>query len=124
MRQRLQRFLPIVLIALMVQVLAPIGAAWAAAMAAGDPMGGAQICHSDPRAPSQSDQSGNHRAHHGACLVCCAAQTGASLDAPGAQQVTTPYGAVGRVLWSDEAVRIAPDRVGSNTQARAPPPSM
>ena len=67
MRQRLQKFLPIVLIALMVQVLAPIGATWAAAMAADDPVGAAQICHSGPIAPLQSDQSGGHRDHGGAC---------------------------------------------------------
>ena len=52
MRQRLQAFLPIVLIALMVQILAPIGAAWAAALVKADPLRGVEICHSQP-VPSQ-----------------------------------------------------------------------
>jgi hypothetical protein len=123
MRQRLQKFLPIVLIALMVQILAPIGVTWAAAIAAGDPLGAAGICHSDPTtAPaSQSDQSGSHRAHDGACSVCCAAQAGASLDTPNADGAATPYQAAARVIWHDEAPGLASARSGSNAQARAPP---
>ena len=41
----LKKFLPIVLIALMVQIFAPIGACWAASIAASDPLAGAVICH-------------------------------------------------------------------------------
>ena len=122
MRRRLQRFLPIVLIALMVQILAPVGATWAAAIAASDPLGGASICHSDPAAPSpQSDQSGGHRAHEGACSVCCAAQAGASLDTPKAEAVAVPYRPIVRVIWREEAPGRWSVRAGSNTQARAPP---
>jgi hypothetical protein len=122
MRQRLQKFLPIVLIALMVQILAPIGATWAAAIAAGDPLGAAGICHSDPAAPaSQSDRSGSHRAHDGACSVCCAVQAGASLDTPKADGAATPYRSAARVIWHDEAPSLSSARAGSNSQARAPP---
>jgi Protein of unknown function (DUF2946) len=122
MRQRLQKFLPIVLIALMVQILAPIGATWAAAIAAGDPLGAAAICHSDPAAPaSPNDQSGSHRAHDGACSVCCAAQAGASLDTPKAGSVMAPYQAAARVIWHDEAPSLPAARAGSNSQARGPP---
>ena len=46
MRRRLQKFLPIVLLALMVQILAPIGACWAAAVAVSDPLGSAVIWRS------------------------------------------------------------------------------
>jgi hypothetical protein len=121
-RQRLQKFLPIVLIALMVQILAPIGATWAAAMAAGDPLGAAAICHSDPAVPaSQGDQSGSHRAHDGACSVCCAAQAGASLDTPKAGSAVVPYQAAARVIWHDEALGLSSARAGSNAQARGPP---
>ena len=44
MRRRLRNFLPIVLIALMVQILAPIAACWAASIAASDPLHAAIIC--------------------------------------------------------------------------------
>ncbi len=37
MRRRLRKFFPIVLIALTVQIFAPIGACWAASIAASDP---------------------------------------------------------------------------------------
>ena len=38
MRRRFQKYLPIVLVALMVQIFAPIGACWAAAVVASDPL--------------------------------------------------------------------------------------
>ena len=122
MRRRLQKFLPIVLIALAVQILAPIGATWMTAAAAADPLGAATICHGDPTAPAQSDQNGDHRSHDGACAVCCVAQAGASLDTPKTAVVATPHRAAARVIWGDEAVAIAAARPGSNAQARAPPP--
>jgi len=47
MRRRLRKFFPIVLIALAVQIFAPIGACWAASIAASDPLHAAIICHGD-----------------------------------------------------------------------------
>jgi len=47
MRRRLRNFLPIVLMALAVQIFAPIGACWAASIAASDPLHAAAICHDD-----------------------------------------------------------------------------
>jgi disulfide bond formation protein DsbB len=125
MRKRLQKFLPIVLIALVVQILAPIGACWAAVVAATDPLQGIEICHSDPAAnPSQSDQGGQRRGHDGACSMCCAAQAGASFDTPQAIVIATPYRAIARVVWSDHAPDRFGLRIGSNAQARGPPLSM
>ena len=43
MRRRYHKYLPIVLIALMVQIFAPIGACWAAAVAVSDPLAAASI---------------------------------------------------------------------------------
>jgi hypothetical protein len=121
MHRRFQKFLPIVLIALVVQILAPIGATWMVAVAAADPLGAATICHSDPAAPAQNDQGGSHRSHDGACAVCCAAQVGASVDTPKTEAVAAPYRVVARVIWRDEALDVVPDRPGSNAQARGPP---
>jgi Protein of unknown function (DUF2946) len=120
MRRRFQKFLPIILIALMVQILAPVGATWAAAIAAGDPLNAAPICHGGQEGlPSHNDQNG--RAHDGACSVCCAAQAGATLDTPEAASVPIPYRMAARVIWRDEASVSMPVRPGSNAQARAPP---
>src|SRR5262249_10081200 len=125
MRRRFQKFLPIILIALVVQILAPIGVTWAAAIAAGDPLSAAPICHGGQDGlPSHGDQSGGGRAHDGALLVCFAAPAGASLDTPKTAAVAVPYRVAARVIWRDEAPDFSPARAGSNAQARAPPPSM
>jgi hypothetical protein len=122
MRRRLVKFLPIVLIALMVQILAPIGACWAAAFAIADPLLAVEICHSNPAStPGQTDQGGKHRAHDGACSICCAAQASASFDAPQATAVAAPYRDVAGVVWRDHALGLSHFRAGSNTQARGPP---
>jgi Protein of unknown function (DUF2946) len=125
MRRRLARFFPIVLLALMVQILAPIGACSAAAFAISDPLLAVEICHSDPASTSgQTDQSGEHRGHEGACSICCAAQASASFDTPQATVVATPYRDVARVVWRDHAPDPSLFRTGSHAQARAPPLSM
>ena len=78
----LKNFLPIVLIALAVQIFAPIGACWSASIAASDPLAGAVICHGNATpGAGQSDQTG-HRAHDGCCSVCSVLQTGAPVDTP------------------------------------------
>jgi Protein of unknown function (DUF2946) len=125
MRRRFQKFLPIVLIALLVQILAPIGACWAAAFAISDPLQAIEICHSDPASASgPGDQSGQHHAHDGACAMCCAVQGNATFDTPQAIAVVTPYRDVERVIWRDPASDFSRLDAGSNAKARAPPPSM
>jgi len=126
MRRRLQKFLPIVLIALAVQILAPIAAYWAAGIAASDPLGSvlgsASICHDNSAsAPAQSDQGGDHRTHNGACAICCIAQAAAAIDTPQHAAVTAPHREPERVVWRDQAPDLSAARTGSNAQARAPP---
>ena len=121
MRKRLKNFLPVVLIALVVQIFAPIGACWAASIAASDPLSAAVICHGNaPSTSGSTDQTG-HRAHDGCCSVCSVLQTGAPVDVP---QTATAIGIISqteRVVW----VEFTPDRfgsrAGSHAQARAPP---
>ena len=123
MRRRLQKFLPIVLIALMVQILAPISACWAAAVAASDPLQGIEICHGDA-ASGQTNQSDSHHAHDGACAICCATQANASFDTPQPISIVTPYRDVTRVVWHHRAVEHSRSDAGSNAQARGPPLSI
>jgi hypothetical protein len=114
--------LPVVLIALAVQILAPIAATWAAAMAAADPLQSAEICHTIPGATSgQSDRSGGQPAHDSACIICCAVQANASIDAPQQTAFAVPYRHTTRMVWAAAAPDLSPFRAGSNTQARAPP---
>jgi hypothetical protein len=116
------RFLPIVWIALAVQILAPIAATWAVAMAAADPLQSAEICHTVSGASSgQSDQRGGQPAHDGACAICCVVQASASIDAPQQTAFTVPHVQAMHVDWIIAAVDLSPFRASSNTQARAPP---
>ena len=120
--RRLKNFLPIVLIALVVQIFAPIGACWAASIAASDPLAGAVICHGNG-APGagQTDQTG-HRAHDGCCSVCSVLQTGAPVDVP---QIAAAIARRSRSPRSVVWIEFTPDRfasrAGSHAQARAPP---
>ncbi len=121
MRRRVGKFLPIVLIALLVQIFAPIGATWAASIAASDPLHGAVICHGNAASNSgHSDQTGQHRAHDGCCSVCSVVHSGAPLDRP-RTTLATPYRHVERVVWLDAAPDRLGSRVGSDAQARGPP---
>lgn len=123
MRRRLQKFLPVVLLALLVQVLAPIGAALAAALDAADPLLAAQICHSDGAGSGQGPDEGPG-SYHAACDICCLVNAGAALDAPKVIVVATPYQPAVLVVWRGRAAEPARSFVGSNAQARAPPLSM
>jgi Protein of unknown function (DUF2946) len=122
MRRRLQKFLPIVLIALMVQIFAPIAACWAAAVAASDPLGAAEICHDVSGIAGQpGDQNGQPREHGGACSICCLAGAAASVDTPTPVALANPYRASTGVIWHEQAPDLSSARTGSNAQARAPP---
>ncbi len=121
MRRRLRKFLPIVLIAVMVQILALVAACWAASIAASDPLHAAAICHDDGASSSgQTDQTGQPRAHDGCCSACSVASTGVPVDAP-QTAVATPYRDPARVVWLDRAPDLFGSGAGSHAQARAPP---
>lgn len=120
MRRRLVKFLPIVLLALLVQIFAPIGATWAASIAASDPLHAAAICHGGAGSvPGQSDPSGQLGAHDSCCSVCSAVHS-AALDAPQGT-VGAPAGHAEPVIWSGAAPDLSPSRAGFPAQARAPP---
>jgi Protein of unknown function (DUF2946) len=121
MRRRLKNFLPIVLIALVVQIFAPIGACWAASIAAADPLARAVICHGNAAStPGEPDQTG-HRAHHGCCSVCSVLQTGAPVDVPQTAEATAFERRSEPVAWLDFAPGLLGAVAGFHPQARAPP---
>jgi len=122
MRPRLAKFLPIVLIALAVQVFAPIGACWAASIAASDPLSRAVICHGNAAAGSgQNGQTGSHRAHDGCCSFCSVLQTGVPVDQPQTALAFTFDREAASVICREPALDPAGSRIFSPAQARAPP---
>jgi Protein of unknown function (DUF2946) len=121
MRRRLRKFLPIVLVALAVQIFAPIAACWAASIVASDPLHAAVICHDNAASTSgQTDQTGQPGAHDGCCSSCSVAQTAALSDTP-QTAVMAPYRCSAGVVWLERAPDLFGSRAGSHAQARAPP---
>ncbi len=121
MRARLQKFLPIVLLALAMQVLAPIAACWAAGQAVADPLAAGAICHSVDQSGSLGDQGGSPAAHSGACALCCLAQASASLDSPLHAALSAPVRHAERVVWREADASVIATHKGSSAQARGPP---
>src|ERR1700712_3779234 len=100
MRARLKRFLPIVVLALVVQIFAPISACWAASIAASDPLAAAVICHGNGVSPNGPSDQTNHRAHDGCCSVCSVLQTGAPVAVPQIAAAVTFVPQVAPVVWT------------------------
>jgi hypothetical protein len=122
MRRRLQKFLPIVLIALAVQILAPIAACWATGFAASDPLQSAAICHDAAASGQAPDGQTGNPAHDGACAICCVLQAAAVLDTPKSAAVSIVlHRDERRIAWVDAATHLPPSRASSDSKARAPP---
>jgi hypothetical protein len=121
MRARLQKFLPVVLLALVMQVLAPIAACWAAGQDVADPLGAGVICHSISEQGAPNDQGGSPFAHSGACALCCLAQANASLDSSPHAALSVPLRHAERVVWHQADAGVVTAYGGSNSRARAPP---
>src|SRR5436309_5736872 len=121
MRRRLKSCLPFVLIAILVQIYAPIGATWAATIAAADPLRAAPICHGGTTAdPARSDPSGQPRAHEGCCSICSVVGSAAPIDTPQAS-FAAPTRPAARIIWREAAPDLFSSRAGSRPRARAPP---
>ncbi|MCK1540609.1 DUF2946 family protein [Bradyrhizobium sp. 179] len=121
MRARLQKFLPVVLLALAMQVLAPIAACLAAGQAVADPLSAGVICHSGGEQGGLNDQSGSPTAHTGACALCCLAQANASLDSAPQVGLSIPFRHAKRVAWHALDISVVAADRGFGAQARAPP---
>lgn len=123
MRRRLKNFLPIVLIALTVQIFAPIAACWAAGIAASDPVAAAVICHGNGGAgTSQGDTSGAPGAPRGCCSLCGILHTGAPVEPSQSAAIVTIQQRATQVVWHALTLDPRSSRAGSPEQARAPSP--
>jgi hypothetical protein len=120
MRGRLQRFLPVVLIALAMQIIAPVVACWAVAIAVSDPLqSAAAICH-DGAGPGQRDQGDGGSAHDGLCAAC-ATHSAAAAGTPEPTNVAVLHRHAETLTWLRTTAQFQTSRAGSNAQARAPP---
>ena len=122
MRRRLEIFIPIVLLSIMVQLLAPIGAFRVVAHAVSDPLYMATIC-SGMASSQNAAQTTTANAPHGAncCGFCSVGHGGVvAIDPPPAISVVL-HRQHQLIAWLETADHLSPSRAGSHAQARAPP---
>ena len=121
MRRRLGRFLPIVMLAMLVQIFAPVAACLAFSPAMADPLAGA-ICSHAPDAASPQDREDDPQQTHGACCTLCCVVHHAAAPPPDPQAfaVNIERDAT-TVIWRSLVFDLRPLAARSNAQARAPP---
>jgi hypothetical protein len=123
MRRRLELLIPIVLLAILVQLLAPIAAFRAVAYAATDPLYMASIC-SGMGSSADDTQTAPAKTQHDrgdCCAFCAAGHGGATAIEPPPLVFVSLQRLYQRVSWLEAADLMPTARVGSNAQARAPP---
>ena len=122
MRRRLEVFIPIVLLSIMVQLLAPIGAFRAVAQAVSDPLSMATIC-SGMASSEDASQTTTAKAPHGAncCGFCSVGHGGAMAVDPPPLIFFVLQRQFQLIAWLEAADHVPPTRAGSHAQARAPP---
>lgn len=120
MRKRLGRFLPIVMLAVLVQLFAPIGIMRVSAAAIADPLAGTALCENLHGAqPGDHDGDNPHKLCV-CCPLCSLAHAVTPLDNPPVMHVAIQR-AYQRVVWLDAQPVPARSIFGSSQQARAPP---
>lgn len=121
MRRRLEFFIPIVLFAVLVQLMAPIGAFRAVAQAVSDPLAMASICSGMSAGEGQTMPSGAPSTHADCCAFCATAHGGVAVIDPPMPVFVTLQRQYQRVVWLQSTDAVSAVRIGSNAQARAPP---
>jgi hypothetical protein len=122
MRRRLELFIPIVVLAVLVQLIAPIAAFRVVAYATSDPLYLASICTETASSSASQTAPAKTQHSHGECCAFCGAGHGAgvALASPPLIFVTLQR-QYQQISWLEAAEPMPTIRVGSNTQARAPP---
>jgi Protein of unknown function (DUF2946) len=121
MRRRLEIFVPIVLLAILVQLFAPISAFRAVANAVSDPLSMAAICSGMVSSADDGQTAPAKTQHANCCAFCAAGFAGAvALDPPPLVFVILQR-QYQLISWLEAADPMSAVRVGSNAQARAPP---
>jgi hypothetical protein len=109
-------------LALLVQLLAPIGAFRVVAQAASDPLAMAVVCTGmaagdrGAEAPLGAPQADGY-----CCAVCAAGFGGSPVPDAQPQRCDEPRRQFRQVNWQPSIAVPSADRIGSNTQPRAPP---
>jgi hypothetical protein len=123
MRRRLEVFIPIVLLSMLVQLIAPVAAVRVVAYALSDPLYMASIC-SGMSSSTDGAQNTASKTHHDKanCCALCSVSFGSvvAVDPPPLLFVILQRLSQ-LALWLEVAETLPAVGVGSNPQARAPP---
>jgi hypothetical protein len=120
MRRRLGKYLPIVMLAMLVQIFAPVAACLAFSNAAADPLAGAICSHATDASASQDGQTDPHQAQASCCALCGAAHSATPTVDPQDSAVAIERD-VNAVIWRELSFVLPPFAADSNAQARGPP---
>jgi hypothetical protein len=121
MRRRLEVFIPIVLFSILVQVFAPIAAFRVVANAVSDPLYMSSICADMSSGDAQTAPANPQHAHGGCCVFCAAGHGGPFAIDPPPLVFVSLQRQYQQISWLEAAEPMPTVRIGSNTQARAPP---
>jgi hypothetical protein len=122
MRRRLEVFIPIVMLSILVQIFAPVAAFRLVAEAVSDPLSMGSICSEMMSSPADPRTAPTQQSHGGCCVFCAAGHSivAIAVDPPPFIFVVLQR-QYQQVSWLEAANVIPTLRVGSNAQARAPP---
>jgi hypothetical protein len=122
MGRRLEIFIPIVPLSILAQLSAPIAAFRAVAYTANDPLMGSicseMVSSADER---QTSPTKTQHDHEGCCVFCAVGHGGGVGFEPPLLIFVRIQRVYQCVAWLEDADPMLTVRVGSNTQARAPP---
>ena len=123
MRRRLELFIPIVLLSILVQFIAPVAAFRAVAYAATDPLHMGPMCSGMVSTPDDPQTGPNNTQHDSgdSCAFCAASHSGSIAVEPPRLVFVSLQRQYQRVSWLEAADPMPAARIGSNAQARAPP---
>jgi hypothetical protein len=120
--RRLELFIPIVVLAVLVQLIAPIAAFRVVAYATSDPLYLASICTETASSPGDQTAPAKTQHAHGECCAFCGAGHGGTVAVASPPLIfVTLQRQYQLVSWLEAADPVPAIRVGSNAQARAPP---
>jgi hypothetical protein len=122
MRRRLEAFIPIVMLAVLVQLMAPIAAFRVVAYATTDPLYLASLCSGMTSASeTPSDPASTQHQHGDCCAFCVGSHGGAVAADPPLPIFVSLQRSYQQISWLEAAEAMPVFRAGSNAQARAPP---
>ena len=119
--RRILAYFPIIAVALLAQIYAPVGAGFAMARASSDPLFQTAIC-GQGQAPSDNGAPapGNPTSHDDCCALCHFVHSGAA-PLPQWTEVFVSAGVFHAVEWVTRAAPAACNAHRACPQARAPP---